>query len=175
MEKVAIFIDGSNLYHSLKNEYGRTDLDFEKFYRKLVGSRQLVRVYYYNAKVDQTKEPDRFRNQQRFFARMLRLPYLELRLGRLIYQNWPTTPPYEKGIDIKLATDMLVHAFRGNYEIAILVSGDNDFVDALQAVKDLGRHVEVALFGSGFTSQHLRNVADNTLALNQDFFTDCWI
>src|SRR3990172_7118801 len=129
MDKVAVFIDGSNLYHSLKKDYNRTDLDFEKFYRKLVGRRQLVRTYYYNAAVDQTKEANRYRDQQRFFERMKRLPYLELRLGRLIYRDWPSAPAYEKGIDIKLATDMLVHAFRGNYEVAVLVSGDNDFAD----------------------------------------------
>lgn len=174
MDKIAVFIDGSNLYHSLKGEFSRTDLDFEKFYHKLVGTRQLVRVYYYNAAVDQSKEPQRYKDQQRFFARMRRLPYLQLCLGRLIYKNWPSTPPYEKGIDIKMATDMLIHAFRGNYEIAVLVSGDNDFVDAIQAVKDLGKHVEVALFGSGSSSQQLRDVGDKTITLDDRFLTDCW-
>jgi len=31
MERVSIFIDGSNLYHGLKNVLGRTDLDFARF------------------------------------------------------------------------------------------------------------------------------------------------
>ena len=41
-ERVMIFIDGSNLYHSLKNHTGRTDLDIGKFCHKLTGRRQLV-------------------------------------------------------------------------------------------------------------------------------------
>ena len=175
MDKVSIFIDGSNLYHSLKGEFNRSDLDFEKFYCKLVGSRKLVRTYYYNATIDQTKNPTGYGDQQRFFERMRRIPYLELRLGRLIYPRWPAAPPYEKGIDIRIATDMLVHAFRANYDVAILVSGDNDFVDALQAVKDLGKHVEVALFGGNASSQQLRGVADRVICIDQALLGDCWM
>ncbi|MCE2405362.1 MAG: NYN domain-containing protein [Dehalococcoidia bacterium] len=69
-DKVMVYIDGSNLYHSLTKTAGRTNLDFSKFTNKLVGSdRQLVRTYYYNAPVDQFKEPQRYKLQQRFFQR----------------------------------------------------------------------------------------------------------
>ena len=162
------------MYHSLKGGFGRTDLNFEIFCNKLVGERHLIRIYYYNAPVDQTKEPERYKDQQKFFYNIRRVSYLEPRMGRLIYRNWPDEPPYEKGIDVKLATDMLVHGFRGNYDVAILVSGDNDFVDALQAVKDQGKHVEVALFGPGWSSQHLRGVADKVILIDGQFLSDCW-
>ncbi len=138
-DNVSIYVDGSNLYHSLSHICGRHDVDFEKFATKLCNGRRLVRIYYYNARVDQTKEPGRYRGQQRFFASLKYIPYLETRFGNLVYRDFPNSPPYEKGIDIKMATDMLVHGHRGNYDVAILVSGDNDFVDALQAVKDFGQ------------------------------------
>lgn len=173
-ERVMVFIDGSNLYHSLKEGFGRTDLDFKVFVQKLVGDRYLVRAYYYNAPVDQAKEAERYKSQQAFFYSVQNQPYFELRLGRLIYRNWPEVPPYEKGIDIKIATDILVHGFRGTYDVVVLVSGDGDFADALQAVKDLGKHVEVALFGPKWTSQHLRQVADRVILLDQDLLSDCW-
>ena len=80
---------------------------------------------------------------------------------------------YEKGIDVKIATDMLVHGYRANYDVAILVSGDTDFVDAVQAVKDLGRHVEVVLFDDA-GSIALRNVADRVHQVGPDFLRDCW-
>ncbi len=35
-ERVMIFIDGSNLYHSLKNYFNRTDLDLGRFCQKLI-------------------------------------------------------------------------------------------------------------------------------------------
>jgi len=173
-DKVMVYIDGSNVYHSLKSIYGYTNLDFEAFTKKLAGKRQLIRVYYYNAPVDHTKEPERYKEQQTFFNRMRRIPYLEVRLGRLVYRNWPTEPAYEKGIDVKIATDILDHAHRNLYDVAILVSGDNDFADALQAVKDTGRHVEVALFGDAWSSQHLRDVADKAVRIDKTFLKGCW-
>ena len=173
-ERVMIFIDGSNLYHSLKNIFGKTDLDIGKFSYKLLGRRKLTRIYYYNAKVGIKEEPERYRHQQGFFAGINAIPYSELRLGRLVYTNWPSVPPYEKGIDVQLATDMLSHSFRNNYDVAVLVAGDNDFVGALQAIKDNGKHVEVALFGRQGTSHQLRGVADRVVALNSRFLNGCW-
>ena len=145
-ERVTIYIDGSNLYKSLRSGMGRTDVDIGKLAAKLVGDRRLVRIYYYNAPVDQSKAPEAYGKQQKFLHALRRIDYCEVILGRLVYRNWPGEPPYEKGIDIKIATDMLVHAHRGSYDVAVLVSADTDFADAIQAVKDLGRHVEVVLF-----------------------------
>lgn len=69
---------------------------------------------------------------------------------------------------------MLVQGHRPNYDVAILVSGDSDFADALQAVKDLGRHVEVALFGTR-GSQRLREVADKVIEIDLSFLASCWL
>ena len=172
-EKVNIYIDGSNLYHTLRSGTGRIDIDFGKLAAKLVGNRRLVRIYYYNAPVDQAKEPEKYRGQQKFFQALRDIDYFEVILGRLIYRNWPNEPPYEKGIDTKIVTDMLVHGHRDNYDVAILVSGDTDFADAIQAVKDLGHHVEVALYDlSG--SQRLREVADRVVRMDADYLSDCW-
>jgi len=169
-----VFIDGNNLYHELKGHFGRSDLDFGKFCKKLAGDRSLVRTYYYNAPVDRIREPDRYQRQQGFFRSLQSLPYFELRFGRLVYFDWPKQSPIEKGVDVKLATDMLVHAFRHSYDTAILVSGDTDYSAAIQAVKDLGNHVEAALFGGRHTSQHLREISDRTIHIDKKFLQGCW-
>ena len=173
-DRAMIFIDGSNLYHSLKQHCGRTDMDIGKFSRKLLGRRRLIRIYYYNARVGFKEEPERYRQQQAFFASINTIPYTELRLGRLVYNNWPSVPPYEKGTDVQLATDMLTHSFKNNYDLAILVAGDNDFVSAIQAVKDNGKQIEVALFGKEGSSRQLRTVADKVTTINARFLEDCW-
>lgn len=169
--RVMIFIDGSNLYHSLKNECGRTDIDLSKFGQCLTRGRRLVRTYYYNAQVDQTKDPSSYQGQQRFLTALKHLPYFEVRLGRLVYRSGV---PFEKGIDVRLAADMLTHAYRNNFDLAILVSGDSDFADVLQAVKDLGKHIEVALWGSGASSIRLRETADQVITLDAAFIAQCW-
>ena len=174
-ERVMIFVDGSNMYHSLKAYFHRTDIDLGKFCEKLVNKRKLVRIYYYNAEVGQPQEPERYKDQRAFFDSVEAIPYTELRLGRLVYTAaWPSSPPYEKGVDVMLATDMLTHCFKNNYDTAILVAGDADFVGALQAVKDNGKHVEAALFGEERTSVPLRKVADVVHIIDGNLMRGCW-
>ncbi|MFH1383195.1 MAG: NYN domain-containing protein [Chloroflexota bacterium] len=173
-ERVMIFIDGSNMYHSLKGEFRRTDIDLRKFCDKLIDRRRLIRIYYYNATVGRKEEPDRYMRQQAFLNSVKMIPYCEVRLGRLVYYNWPNTPPYEKGIDIMLTTDLLTHSFKNNYDVAILVTGDSDYVGAVQAAKDNGKNVEVALFGKERTSMPLREVADRIITIDGRFLRGCW-
>jgi uncharacterized LabA/DUF88 family protein len=50
----------------------------------------------------------------------------------------------EKGIDVLLAIDMVMGAFRDEYDTAVVVSADTDLVPAVEAVLALGKRVEVA-------------------------------
>ena len=169
-DRVAIFIDGSNLYHALKGNFGRYDLNFTEFATKLCGSRRLFRIYYYNVLQDPTQRPEGYREQQEFLDVLRKTPYLEVRLGGTkVAQGVPV----EKGIDIMKATDLLYFAWNNFYDVAVLVSGDADFAYALQAIKNMGKHVEVAYFESG-VSKDLLNVADNRHLLNQGFFSGLW-
>jgi uncharacterized LabA/DUF88 family protein len=45
----------------------------------------------------------------------------------------------EKGVDVKLATDVL--KLNDIYDVGIIVSGDGDYVPAVQVVKDWGKHI----------------------------------
>jgi uncharacterized LabA/DUF88 family protein len=169
-DRIAIFIDGSNLYHGLRSSFRRHDLNFAEFASKLCGSRRLFRTYYYNVLQDPTQRPDTYREQQEFLDNLRKTPYLEIRLGST---KLTQGIPVEKGIDIMLATDLLYFAWNDFYDVAVLVSGDSDFAYALQAVKNMGKHVEVAYFESG-VSKDLLNVADNRYLLNRSFFSGLW-
>ena len=169
--KVAIFIDGSNLYHALQGNFKRHDLNYNEFASRLCGSRQLFRTYYYNVLQDQVQRPDGYREQQEFLEVLRKTPYLEIRLGSTKVSQGVSV---EKGIDIMLATDLLYFAWHNFYDVAVLVSGDSDFAYALQAVKNMGKHVEVAYFESG-ASKDLLNVADNRYLLNRKFFSGLWV
>jgi uncharacterized LabA/DUF88 family protein len=168
--RVGIFIDGSNLYHALRDNCLRVDLNFAEFTSKLCTGRPLFRTYYYNVVQDPLQRPDSHREQQEFLDTLRKTPYLEVRLGSTkLLQGVPV----EKGIDIMLATDLLNYAWKDLYDVAILVSGDGDFAYALQAVKNAGKHVEVAYFGSN-VSKSLLEVADNSLLLDSNFFRGLW-
>lgn len=166
-DRVAIFIDGSNLYHALQANFKRHDLNFAAFAGKLCGSRRLFRTYYYNVLQDPTQRPE----QQEFLENLRKMPYLEVRLGGTkISQGIPV----ERGIDIMLATDLLHFAWDNLYDVAVLVSGDADFAYALQAAKNMGKHAEVAYFERSI-SKDLLGVADVRHLLNRSFFKGLWV
>jgi uncharacterized LabA/DUF88 family protein len=133
-DRVAIFIDGSNLYHSVKNSFGRHDLNFTEFATKLSAGRRLFRIYYYNVLQDPAQYPEGHREQAEFLDALRKTPYLEIRLG-----TTKKSLGTEKGIDVMIATDLLYFAWSGFYDVAILVSGDGDFAYAVQAVKNMGK------------------------------------
>jgi uncharacterized LabA/DUF88 family protein len=76
-----------------------------------------------------------------------------------------------KGVDIALATDLLGNAYRDNYDAAVLVAGDGDYVPLVEEVKRLGKVVHVCFFrekGRGL-SPDLRLASDPFWALEQGF------
>jgi uncharacterized LabA/DUF88 family protein len=168
-ERVVIFVDGSNLYHGLKNRIGNAKIDFEKLSRKLAAQRKLVRVYYYNAPVDQSAFPDRYTAQQKFFSALDNVPYFTVRLGRLEPRGktW-----VEKGVDVNIAVDMVTMAYDDIYDTCILISGDGDFAVAAEAVKSAGKHVEVAYTQANY---QIKKAADRFILLDEKYLADCFL
>ena len=85
--RVAIFIDGSNLYHSLEENCGRADLNFEAFSYKLASGRPIFRTYYYNVLQDAERKGQGAQEQQKFLASLYSIPRLEVRLGTMKYRG----------------------------------------------------------------------------------------
>ena len=73
-----------------------------------------------------------------------------------------------------IAIDMLRQAHQDLYDTAVLVSGDGDFFPAIQAVKELGKHVEVTAFESNIAPEAQR-VADLHIRLTKIFFSGLWM
>jgi len=180
-EIVAIFIDGSNFYKVLKHNKGKTNIDLQKLAQKLVGNRQLLRVYYYTATLDQFSVPEQFKEQQKFLTVLYHLPYFEVRLGYVKTYGKGTEEEewVEKGVDVKLAVDMLKLASTNAYNTAILVSHDGDFAYAVSAVKEMGKHVENACFIDprcrAKCSDNLMKTCDKPISLDGNFLDDCWL
>jgi uncharacterized LabA/DUF88 family protein len=55
----------------------------------------------------------------------------------------------------------------------VLVSGDSDYAYALQAVKNMGKHVEVAYFENNI-SKDLLDISDKRHLLDIKFFKGLW-
>ena len=78
-----------------------------------------------------------------------------------------------KGVDIALSRDMLRDAFMDNYDVALLIAGDGDYVPLVSEVKRLGKVVYVGFFENTGMSQELRLNADRFFSLDL-FFSDMW-
>ena len=166
--RVAVFIDGSNLYHGGRRAGLRVDV--QKLAKKLLDDRELIRNYYYAAVVPQEMSADVHQAQARFLASFDYAPYFEVKLGRI--EPRPKGRWEEKGVDAQLATDMVFFAARNLYDVAILVSGDGDFKHTVQAVKDLGKHVENAYFREGH-SRELMKTCDRFIELDAKYLKGC--
>ena len=169
-DRVAIFIDGSNLYHSLEENCKRFDVDFSLLTKKLCKGRKLYRVYYYNVTRDSDREQQAYIHQKRFFGALYNTPFLEVRLGNYKLRK---DQAVEKGVDIMMATDLLKCAWEDLYDIGIMVTGDGDFSYAVKTVKDFGKHVEVAAFEANL-SLELLQIAATREFFTPEYFKDLW-
>ena len=165
-ERIAIFIDGSNLYHSLKN-LNVNEINFDKLVKKLKGDRQIVSIFYYNAPLDIKYDQKKYWGQQKFFDKLRKLPFFKVVLCKMrkIRKDVKIVGYEVKGDDVHLAVDLLSGAYENLYDVAIIVSGDEDFVPVLKRVQKLGKKVENAYFTSS-SSNALKNSSNTSVCIN---------
>jgi len=172
MNRVSVFIDGSNLYHILKNMFGNSikpiDFNFEKFVNKIVNDKKLIRVYYYNSPLDRKRDEGAYRKQQKFFDKIRKTPNFNLVLCRMQKIKIDRKTIYQvKEDDIHLAVDMVKLAYSNSYDCAILISSDGDFVPAVNAIKEIGKKVVNIGLENKF-SYHLKQKCDGFIKLKKE-------
>ncbi|MEL7085564.1 MAG: NYN domain-containing protein [Cyanobacteria bacterium P01_A01_bin.3] len=148
--RVAIFIDGSNLFYAAL-QLG-IEIDYTKLLSCLTNQSRLLRAFFYTG-VDRANE-----KQQGFLLWMRRNGY------RVIAKDLVQLPDGSKkaNLDVEIAVDMLTLV--RSYDTAILVSGDGDLAYAVNAVSYQGARVEVVSLRS-MTSDQLINVCDRYIDL----------
>lgn len=95
---------------------------------------------------DKSQMEKRFKFWKEFENGMAkRVDSLEFRrAGSIRYSLYDGEFGTEKAVDVKLAVDLL--QLKKIYEVAIIVSGDQDYVPAVQAIKDAGKKVVNVVF-----------------------------
>ncbi len=148
--RVAIFVDGSNLFYAALQL--NIEIDYTKLLARLTGGSRLLRSFFYTG-VDRNNE-----KQQGFLLWMRRNGY------RVIAKDLVQLPDGSKkaNLDVEIAVDMM--ALVGSYDTAVLVSGDGDLAYAVDAVSYRGVRVEVVSLRS-MTSDSLINVSDRYIDL----------
>jgi uncharacterized LabA/DUF88 family protein len=67
----------------------------------------------------------------------------------------------EKRVDIAIAREMLINAINKNYDLGLLIAGDEDYLDLVNDVKRLGVRVIGSFYDSPALSKHLKLSFDN--------------
>lgn len=143
-ERVIAYIDGFNLYFGMR-EAGFDNcrwLNVKKLVESLLQPNQvLVDVKYFTSRV--SNSPDKQKRQSTYLDA---LESLKIKIYYGNYQDgstecnrcghiWRTAK--EKMTDVNIATKIIADAFRDEYDMAMLISGDSDLTPPIKEVHDL--------------------------------------
>lgn len=174
MKRLVVFIDNSNVFKSLA-DLKKVDDSWCKSYdpkhlaENLAGNRELIKTIFYCAPPPgalQRSNPGAYSKQLAYYDAVKKLEGVELKLATLTMNDGKY---FEKNLDTQLTADLITMAARGDYEVAIIVSNDGDFVSGAEAAKALGKKIEIGYF-KGRVSMDLKRVSDVSRRLRQSYF-----
>ncbi|NTV44344.1 MAG: NYN domain-containing protein [Candidatus Yonathbacteria bacterium] len=151
-QRVGVFIDAQNLYHSAKHLY-KANVNFEALLKEVVGGRQLIRAIAY-AITTETGEEKTFLDALEKNGIEARTKDLQIFYGGAKKGDW----------DVGIAVDAIRLAPK--LDAIVLISGDGDFVPLVEYLKN-NTQVEVAAFGRS-SSGKLKEIADDFLDMDKD-------
>jgi hypothetical protein len=161
--KVCIFFDGQNFYRSLLRYDETLRVDYDRlavWITQKIGGEAAVfgGAYYYvgvSASAPQPVEAFLKGLELRPGYFVKRDPRVR-RTGRCPNCGGEYDYTTEKRVDTRLVADLIHYAANGAYDAAVLISGDDDFVPAVEAVNALGKQVWVATWSAEELSSDLR-------------------
>ena len=153
-QRVGVFIDTQNLYHSAKNIY-HARVNFGNVLKDSVAGRHLIRARAYVVTTESGEEKG-FVEALEKIGIETRTKDLQIFFGGAKKADW----------DVGLAVDAITAA--PNLDTVILFTGDGDFIPLVEYLKvHDGCQVEVVSFGKS-TSGRLKDAADHFLDLDND-------
>lgn len=153
-QRVGVFIDTQNLYHSAKNLY-KAKVNFANVIEDAVAGRQFIRARAYVVNTESGEEQPFFEALEKLGIE-IRTKDLQIFAGGAKKADW----------DVGLAVDAIVAAPK--LDAIVLATGDGDFVPLVQYLKhNEGCQVEVITFGKSASSK-LREVADDVVDMDLD-------
>ncbi len=146
-KRCLILIDGSNFYYKLR-ELGLhhlIDFDFSGFAKMLAGEGKVVRSIYYVGAVrtDGTEKSNQMLASQQKLLAHFGKNHFDYSLGFLLKSD---NQYHEKGVDVKIAVDMLVASYEDLCDHIVLVSSDTDLLPAVQKGIEKRKTVEYVGF-----------------------------
>lgn len=144
-QRVGVFIDAQNLYHSAKNLYG-ANVNFGAILKEAVGGRQLIRAIAYVITTESGEEKGFIEALENLGIETRSKP-LQVFYGGAKKADW----------DVGIAVDAVRLAPK--LDAVVIISGDGDFIPLVEYLKTMTQ-VECISFGKS-TSGKLKEVVDD--------------
>lgn len=169
--RVMFFIDGTWLWHNMMPQKRRSGLklDLYKLPREIVKclpTRVTLGPVILSASLPKNVDPRDTKlvtKRENFFHLLekkcqytLDIYEIDFRGRRLLkkdrdpHDSWE---PKEKCVDISVASNLVYHAALDDYDQAVVITGDKDFIPALNKVKQLKKDIVIASFRESCSHQ----------------------
>jgi uncharacterized LabA/DUF88 family protein len=160
-ERVAVFVDGANLYHSIKNYY-KGILDYGRLLSAAIGDRKLLRATFYIVEKQETDDAQGAPSARSFVYNLNKFGYKvrskPLMVHETLAPDGERTVSHKGDWDIGVVVDMMRLAEHA--DTYVLVSGDGDYVEAVDYLQsEKGLRIEV-ISAAPCTSQSLLDICD---------------
>jgi uncharacterized LabA/DUF88 family protein len=174
VSRVAVYVDGFNLYYALKRTHGRRYLwlDLQTLARRLLKPDQrLEAVRYLTAHV--RNDPAAHQRQQIYLDALRTHTDVDIVLGRYQAKHmtcWECSARWvsyeEKETDVSIAVSLVEDGVSDRFDTALLLSADGDLCPGVRALKRMrpGARV-VAVFPPGRLSPHMQTACDASFTL----------
>jgi uncharacterized LabA/DUF88 family protein len=172
MARAAVFIDGAYFDNVKRQLFGAhpPKVDLHRLSDEAASPYERLRTYYYHClphQIDregQANDP-RYSAMQGFLKRLRQLPRFQVRLGTLARRGEVFE---QKRVDILIAVDLVRMSWDHHIGTACLLTGDSDFVPAVEAAKDAGVLVKLFYLPGSFHAE-LHDACDERIAIDRQW------
>lgn len=172
-----VYVDGFNLYYGAVKGTPYKWLDLAALSRFAFPRYFIDRIHYFTARVGRLRgdtDPSKPQRQQVYLRALGTIPNLDIHYGRFLLTKTRMAlvdpPPggprtaevfktEEKGSDVNLASYLLLDAFDGRFDVAIVVSNDSDLSEPIRIVRERFDRPVIVLSPYRTVSYELRGVA----------------
>jgi len=167
-DRVAVFIDNGYVSKILPNG---TKMDFMKFCDTACGDHERLRTYFYDCMPYQGEPPTdiekkRYSRYCKFRDSIEKQPRFQMRFGKLSKRQDGNFE--QKRVDILFAVELVRLSWAHQIGHAVLVTGDSDFVPAVEAAKDAGV-ITSLYYSKKAIHDELLQAVDERYEMDQDF------
>ncbi len=180
MSRTILFIDGENFLHKIEEVLEKesvrfhkdeiVNINFRKLFESSLKGMRIINNLFYVAKIHlhpdtKKKSEELIRMQRKLRNNLVNLGYEFIIAGNVRAQKFGIKTIFrEKGVDVKIAVDMVSKACDKKMDTAILCSSDSDLQPAIAELKK--RNAEVIYLGFEISpNKGLTYTTDRTILL----------